>query len=103
VSASLPKDVEIVELRPEVLTLETRKCLLPGYPLAFQLLLEGKPLAVRLNVGECLVVDHDRHGYLYHLRLFLADLSDGDRSLIALFISKGRGEPGIVPVPVVRE
>jgi hypothetical protein len=40
-------------------------------------------------------VDRNRRGYLYHLRLPLVDLHEGDRSLIALFISKGRGEPGI--------
>lgn len=94
-SPPLPKDVQIVELRPDALTLETRQCLLPGSLLAFHLVLEGQPLALTLAVRECLVVNRDRRGYVYHLRLPLVDLREGDRNLIALFISKGRGEPEI--------
>ena len=94
---ALPKDTRLFELRPDALTLETRQCLLPGSLLAFHLVLEGQPLALTLAVSECLVVNRDRRGYLYHLRLPLADLREGDRNLIALFINKGRGEPGIEP------
>jgi len=35
-------------------------------------------------------------GYVFfHSRLSLAERADPDRSLIALFIAKGRGSPGI--------
>jgi hypothetical protein len=97
VNPALPKDARLVELRSDALTLETRQCLLPGSLIAFHLVLEGQPLALTLPVSECLVVDRNRRGYLYHLRLPLVDLHEGDRSLIALFINKGRGEPGIEP------
>ena len=94
-SPALPKDARLVELRPELLTLETRECLLPGALIAFHLVLEGQPLALTLPVSECLVVARERRGYVYHLRLPLDDLGEGDRSLIALFINKGRGEPAL--------
>ena len=94
---ALPKDARLVELRPDALTLETRQCLLPGSLIAFHLVLEGQPLALTLPVSECLVVARDRRGYFYHLRLPLAEVRESDRSLIALFINKGRGEPEIEP------
>lgn len=99
-SAALPKDTQLVELREDLLTLETRKCVLPGTPLAFSLVMEGKPVTLEAEVGECLVVAKDRAGYVYHLRLPLAHLGKADRSLIALFITKGRGAPDVTPAPV---
>lgn len=96
-SVGLPKDTRIVELRADLLTLETRQCLLPGTPLAFRLLLEGQPLALSLEVAECLVAAKDRVGYLYRLRLPLEELCAADRKLIALYIGKGRGSPEIAP------
>ena len=96
-SGGLPKDTHLVELRENLLTLETRKCVLPGTPLSFSLVMEGKPVRLAAEVGECLVVAKDRSGYVYHLRLPLAHLGKADRSLIALFISKGRGSPDVAP------
>ena len=96
-SPVLPKDARLVELRPDALTLETRQCLLPGALLALHLVLEGQPLALTLPVSECLVVSRDRKGYLYQLRLPLAEVRESDRNLIALFINKGRGEPEVEP------
>ena len=98
-SATLPKDIQLVELREDLLTLETRMCVLPGTPLAFSLVMEGKPVTLEAAVGECLVMSKDRAGYVYHLRLPLAHLGKADRSLIALFISKGRGSPDVTPAP----
>jgi hypothetical protein len=95
VSSALPKDARLVELRADALTLQTRQCELPGTALALTLLLEGQPIHLNLAVGECLVMAKDRRGYLYHLRLPLCVLSEADRSLIGLFISKGRGAPEI--------
>lgn len=98
-SAALPKDTQLVELREDSLTLETRECLLPGTPLAFSLVMEGKPVTLEAEVGECLVMAKDRGGYLYRLRVPLSHLGKADRSLIALFISKGRGAPDVAPAP----
>ena len=97
----LPKDATVVELRPDALTVQTRQCLLPGTRVAFSLVMEGRPLALEAPAEVCLVVGRDRTGYLFHSRLSLAALSEGDRSLIALFIAKGRGAPGVV-APAVK-
>lgn len=91
----LPRDGTFVELRPEALTFETRQCLLPGTPVRFRLLMEGQPLNLEAQVGACLVMDKDRTGYLYHVRLALEGLAEPDRHLIALFIAKGRGHPAL--------
>ena len=91
----LPKDAAIVELRPESLTFQTRDCLLPGTTVAFGLVMEGRTLPLEAPAEACLVVDRDRHGYLFHSRLSLAGLAESDRSLIALFIAKGRGAPSL--------
>jgi hypothetical protein len=96
VSVALPKDAALVELRPESLTFQTRECVLPGTRLAFALVMEGRPLPLEAPAEACLVVDRDRSGYLFHSRLSLTALSEPDRSLIALFIAKGRGSPGLV-------
>jgi hypothetical protein len=97
VSGGLPSDAQLVELREDLLTIETRSCVLPGTPLAFSLVMEGQPVTLAAEVAECLVVAKHRSGYVYHLRLPLSHLAKADRSLIALFISKGRGSPDIAP------
>ena len=94
-AAPLPKDAVLVELKPESLTFQTRKCLLPGTRVAFGLVMEGRSLPLVAPAEACLVVDRDRAGYVFQSRLSLAALADPDRSLIALFIAKGRGSPAI--------
>ena len=95
----LPRDGSFVELRHDALTFETRSCLLPGTVVRFRLLMEGKPLELKAPVDACLVMDKDRNGYLYHVRLALDRLAEADRHLIALFIAKGRGHPGLEAPP----
>jgi len=102
VTVPLPKDSLFVELQPETLTFETRDCLLPGTLVAFSLVLEGHSLPLQAPVAECLVVDKDKAGFLYQARVSLAALPGSDRQLIALFILKGRGSVGLIPVPVGR-
>ena len=48
------------------------------------------------------MVDRERGGYVFHSRLSLATLADPDRSLIALFIAKGRGSPSLAAPTSVR-
>jgi hypothetical protein len=98
-TVGLPRDGSFVELRPDALTFETRSCLLPGTVVRFRLVMEGRPLALQAPVGACLVMDKDRGGYLYHVRLALDTLAEADRHLVALFIAKGRGHPGLEPPP----
>jgi len=93
----LPKDSLFVELQHEILTFETRECLLPGTQVAFSLVLEGHSLPLQAPVAECLVVDKDKAGFLYQARVSLMPLPGADRQLIALFILKGRGAVGLVP------
>jgi hypothetical protein len=100
VTVPLPKDSLFVELQPEILTFETRDCLLPGTQVAFSLVLEGHSLPLQAPVAECLVVDKDKAGFLYQVRVSLATLPGSDRQLIALFILKGRGSVGLIPAPV---
>jgi hypothetical protein len=99
---SLPRDAEFFELRPDVLTFRTREAVLPGTELEFSLVLEGHPLSLRATVEACLVVEKDRSGYTFHVRLPLTALPGPDRQLISLFIGKGRGEPRIAPISVHR-
>jgi hypothetical protein len=87
----LPKDAVLVELRADRLSFSTRECLLPGTALAFNLVMEGRPLPIAGATSACLVVGKDRKGYLYQTQVSLDPISDGDRQLIILFISKGRG------------
>ena len=101
-AAPLPKDAVLVELKPESLTFRTRKCLLPGTRVSFGLVMEGRSLPLEAPAEACLVVERDLRGYVFHSRLSLATLADPDRSLIALFIAKGRGSPGLVPVKSAR-
>ena len=100
VTVPLPKDSLFVELQPEILTFETRDCLLPGTQVAFSLVLEGHSLPLQAPVAECLVVDKDKAGFLYQARVSLAGLPGSDRQLIALFILKGRGGVGLIPAAV---
>jgi hypothetical protein len=102
VTVSLPKDSLFVELQPEILTFETRECLLPGTQVAFSLILEGHALPLQAPVAECLVVDKDKAGFLYNARVSLASLRGADRQLIALFILKGRGGVGLTSAPIGR-
>jgi hypothetical protein len=99
---SLPKDAQLVELRADVLTVATRNCLLPGTQVSFDLVMEGRPLRLQAPVRECLVVAKVRSGYVFHPRLWLGELAQPDRHLIALFIGKGRGSPAVAPAPVPR-
>jgi hypothetical protein len=93
----LPKDAVIFELRVEALTIRTRECRLPGGLVRLNLVMEGHSLPLQIPIAACLVMDKDRQGYLYHLRLSLEGMPEGDRNLIALFISKGRGAPQLQP------
>lgn len=102
IRVSLPKDAILIELRPEALTFETRTCLLPGTVVSFALILEGRPLTLQAPVGACFVTDKDRLGYIYQPRLALDQVSGGDQRVVALFIEKGRGEPGLQPAAVPR-
>jgi hypothetical protein len=96
-TVALPRDRILIELRADALTFETRECLLPGTKVRFRLVMEGRPLALQAPVGTCLVMDRDRVGYLYNVRLALDALAEPDRHLIALFIEKGRGGPALEP------
>jgi len=89
---AVPKDAVLVELKPESLTFETRECLLPGTRVAFGLVMEGRSLPLEAPAEACLVVQRDGRGYVFHSRLSLAG---ADRSLVALFIAKGRGSPAL--------
>jgi hypothetical protein len=93
----LPKDALLFELRPETLTIRTREVRLPAGMVQFNLVMEGHSLPIQLPIAACLVIDKDPKGYVYHLKLPLNALPEGDRNLIALFISKGRGAPLIRP------
>lgn len=95
----LPKDATLVELRPDVLVFRTRECLLPGTVVGFSLVMEGHPLPLHLPAEACLVVEKNRSGYVFHSRFSLDTVSEGDRHLITLFITKGRGEPTLEPLP----
>jgi hypothetical protein len=97
---SLPKDAILIELRPEALTFESRTCLLPGTVVFFALVMEGRPLPLQAPVTACFVTDKDRLGYIYQPRLALDQILSGDQRVIALFIEKGRGEPGLKPAAV---
>ena len=94
-SAALPRDATLVELRPDALTFRTRECVLPGTPVDLVLRLEGQPLAIQAPVDACLVVEKDRSGYVFHCRLDLGALPAPDRQLVSLFIGKGRGSPAL--------
>lgn len=97
---ALPKDAILIELRPETLTFETRTCLLPGTVVSFTLLMEGRPLTLHAPVDACFVTDKDRLGYIYRPRVALGEVGAADQRMVALFIEKGRGEPGLQPAAV---
>jgi hypothetical protein len=97
---SLPKDAILIELRPEYVTFETRTPLLPGTVVSFALVMEGRPLKLHAPVDACFVTDKDRLGYIYQPRVLLGEVSSADQRMVALFIEKGRGEPGLQPAPV---
>jgi hypothetical protein len=97
---SLPKDAILIELRPETLTFETRVCLLPGTVVSFTLVMEGRPLTLHAPVDACFVTDKDRAGYVYQPRVTLGEVGAADHRVVALFIEKGRGEPGLRPAAV---
>ncbi len=91
--SSLPKDARLVSLRDDLLVFETREVVLPGTPVAFGLVMEGHALPVRAVSEACLAMRREGRGYAYHVHVPLTHLPEGDRHLIALFISKGRGAP----------
>jgi hypothetical protein len=93
----LPPDAKLVELRPEFLAFDTRACMLPGTHLSLRLVMEEHPLALDVEVSQCLVVDKDKKGYLYRARILLSQIPAGDRHLIKLFIAKGRGAARLLP------
>jgi hypothetical protein len=97
---ALPKDAILIELRPGSLTFETRTCLLPGTVVSFSLVMEGRPLTLHLPVDACFVTDKDRLGYIYQARVVLGQAAAADQRVVALFIEKGRGEPGLQPPAV---
>lgn len=99
-STPLPKDATLVELRPDALTFRTRECVLPPTPVDLVLRLEGQPLPIQAPVEACLVVEKDRTGYVFHCRLDLTTLPGALRQIVVLFISKGRGSPGLAPPEV---
>jgi hypothetical protein len=96
-STPLPRDATLVELRPEALTFRTREGLLPGTAVDLVLRLEGQPLGLQAPVVGCTVAEKDRSGYVFHCRLDLTALPGPDLHIIGLFISKGRGSPGLSP------
>lgn len=98
----LPKDADLVELRPETITFRTRRCLLPGTAVSFRLLMEERPLHLTAPVQACLVVEKGWRGYVFHARLSLAEAAEADRHLIHLFIGKGRGRASLVPAVAPR-
>ena len=109
----LPRDASLVELRPDspnalpLFSRSTGKADPKLVPLDVvrkrflelvtfdqqPLVMEGGALPLEALAEACLVVARDRNGYVFHSRLSLAGLTEGDRSLIALFIAKGRGSP----------
>ena len=101
-AVAVPNDAVLTELKPESLTFETRECLLPGTRVAFGLVMEGRSLRLEAPAEACLVVRRDRRGHVFHSRLSLAALSDADRSLVALFIAKGRGSASLAAPKGVR-
>ena len=96
-NVALPADAHFVELRPDALTFQTRQCLLPGTRVRFQLVMEGRPWSLQAPVDACMVMEKERSGYVFHVRLSLGMLSDPDHHLVNLFIARGRGQPGLKP------
>jgi hypothetical protein len=101
-AVGLPADALLQDLRPETLTFRTREAILPATEVAFTLVLEGQPLALQAPLEACLVVDRDKAGLVFDCRLDLRTLGTGDLQLIALFIGKGRGSPGLERPPAAR-
>ena len=97
-STPIPRDATLVELRPDALTFRTRECVLPGTVVDLVLRLEGQPLALQTPVEACLVMEKERGGYVFHVRLDLTALPGSDRQILGLFISRGRGSP-VLAVP----
>jgi hypothetical protein len=95
--AGLPADAAFVELRPDWLTFETQQRLLPGTRVRLRLLMEGRPLLLELPADTCQFVSQPRGPNRYHVRLSFRELSEADRKIVALFITKGRGSPQIAP------
>lgn len=93
----LPKDSVLDVLRPDSLTFETRTVLLPGTRVAFNLMMEGHALPLRVVIERTEVVAKDLRGYSYVSHVSLEGLTSTDRQLIELFIKKGRGEPRLAP------
>jgi hypothetical protein len=93
---ALPDDAHLVELRLDHVTFRSKRRVAPGTVLDFALVMEGRPWPVRAPVVNCLA-RKERGATVYEMRVSLESLSEPDRHLIALFIEKGRGEPGLAP------
>lgn len=93
---TLPEDAKLVELRAEHVTFRSKRRVPPGTVLDFALVMEGRPWRLRAPVVDCMA-RKDRGVALYDMRVSLAELPQADRHLIALFIEKGRGAPGLAP------
>ena len=85
-----------MELRAEHVTFRSKRRVAPGTVLEFDLVMEGRPWAVRAPVVTCLA-RKDAGVALFEMRVSLEDLPASDRRLIALFIEKGRGAPALAP------
>jgi hypothetical protein len=96
---SLPSDAALVGLTTGTMTFRTRECLLPGTMVSFTLVLEGRALTLAAPVGACLVMARDKAGFTYHVLCDLNAMPSGDRQLVALFVTKGRGSPQLQPAP----
>ena len=96
-STPLPSDATLVELRPDALTFRTRECVLPRTAVDLVLRLEGQPLVLQAPVEACLVMEKERGGYVFHVRLDLTSLPGSDRQIVGLFIGRGRGSPVLAP------
>jgi hypothetical protein len=92
----IPDDAALVELRAEHLVFRSRQRVKPGTTLDFSLVMEGRPWPLQAPVVTC-AVRKERGVPLYEMRVSLEPLAVGDRHLIALFIEKGRGAPGLAP------
>ena len=93
---SLPPDARLVELRASHITFRSRRRLSPGTRLDFALVMEGRPWPLQGPITSC-EIHKERDVSLYEMRISLESLRQSDRQLIALFIEKGRGAPGLAP------
>jgi hypothetical protein len=94
--STLPDDARLVELRAGHVTFRSKRRVPPGTVLEFDLVMEGRPWPVSAPVVTC-VAKKDGGVALFEMQVSLESLPEPDRHLIALFIEKGRGAPGLAP------